>query len=83
MLASTATGALWMPMGNPANAFRTDFQVEGRPHSLAMPAIYTWGVVRAGKEKGAHSFKGKRTRLVLNPISSAVFPPGMCWVECI
>ena len=30
MLASTATGALWMPMGNPANAFRTDFQVVER-----------------------------------------------------
>ena len=83
MVAINATGALWMPMGNPANAFRTDFQVEGRPHSLAMPAMYTWGAVRTGQARGAHSFKGKRTRLVPNTIRSTTFAQGMCWVEFI
>ena len=33
---NVASGALWMPMGNPANAFRSDFPVEGRPHSIGV-----------------------------------------------
>ena len=61
-LSSTmATGALWMPMGNPALAFKTDHPVKNRPHSIAMPAIYTWGVVRTG-EFGAHHFKADMTK---------------------
>ena len=66
---NVASGALWMPMGNPANAFRSDFPVEGRPHSIGMldfyeprpmpfvtgmPGIYTWASVRTGAQKGTH-----------------------------
>ena len=62
MASTTATGALWMPMGDPANAFRTDCQVSGRPHSICMPAIYTWGTVRRGEQKGAHYYDGTKNR---------------------
>ena len=34
LVGNAASGALWMPMGNPANAFRSDFPVQGRPHSI-------------------------------------------------
>ena len=37
LVGNVASGALWMPMGNPANAFRSDFPVEGRPHSIGKP----------------------------------------------
>ena len=57
---STASGALWMPMGNPAHALRTYHPVKNRPHSVCMPAIYTWGWVRAGGE-GGH-LKGSKDR---------------------
>ena len=61
-LSSTmATGALWMPMGNPALAFKTDHPVKNRPHSISMPAIYTWQVVRTGKQ-GAHHFQGSKDK---------------------
>ena len=62
MAATTATGALWMPMGNPTNAFKTDCQVSGRPHSICMPAIYTWGAVRRGEQKGGHYYRGSKNR---------------------
>ena len=70
LVGNVASGALWMPMGNPANAFRSDFPVEGRPHSIGkpnmslcvfypysiigMPGIYTWASVRTGAQKGSH-----------------------------
>ena len=34
------SGALWMPMGNLNLAFRTDFPVQGRPHTYSFPTIY-------------------------------------------
>ena len=34
------SGALWMPMGNLKLAFRSDFPVEGRPHTYSFPTIY-------------------------------------------
>ena len=40
LVGNVASGALWMPMGNPANAFRSDFPVEGRPHSIGMLDFY-------------------------------------------
>ena len=37
---SPISGALWMPMGNLNLAFRTDFPVQGRPHTYSFPTIY-------------------------------------------
>ena len=34
------SGALWMPMGNLNLAFRSDFPVQGRPHTYSFPTIY-------------------------------------------
>ena len=39
LVGNAASGALWMPMGNPANAFRTDFPVEWRPHSIGRQRV--------------------------------------------
>ena len=64
---NVSSGALWMPMGNPAKAFRSDFPVQGRPHSIGVlifynihtthatgrPGIYTWASVRIGENAGA------------------------------
>ena len=46
------SGGLWMPIGNPAFAFRTDFPLARRPHSFAMPGIYTWDSVKNGTQNG-------------------------------
>ena len=43
-------------MGNPSLAFQTDFPVQGRPHSFAMPAIYRWGDLGTeGQEGGRYT----------------------------
>ena len=56
------TGALWMPMGDPTRAFRSDWNVRDRPHSFHMPSIYTWGLVARGKQKGERHFKGSEDK---------------------
>ena len=80
LVGNVASGALWMPMGNPANAFRSDFPVEGRPHSIGkpntslcslsisihtgMPGIYTWASIRTGEQKGSHHTGAKKRWVV-------------------
>ena len=84
LVGNVASGALWMPMGNPANAFRSDFPVEGRPHSIGkpntslcslsisihtgMPGIYTWASIRTGEQKGSHHTGAKKRWVVIKYI---------------
>ena len=56
------TGALWMPMGNPTRAFRSDWQVRDRPHSIHMPSVYTWELVRSGKQIGGRRVQGSEDK---------------------
>ena len=53
-----ATGALWMPMGDPSQAFKPVWHVRDRPHSFHMPSIYTWGLVARTEQRGERHFKG-------------------------
>ena len=59
---NVTTGALWMPLGDPTQAFRTDWNVRDRPHSFHMPSIYTWQLVRTGNQIGARLFQGSEDK---------------------
>ena len=55
------TGGLWMPLGNPGKAFRTQYPVDGRPHTLGLPTIYRWGKVRSGENSGVRRVQNRPT----------------------
>ena len=54
--APVLSGALWMPKGNLNMALRTDFPVDRRPHTFAMPTIYRWKEVKTGESSGRRLF---------------------------
>ena len=51
------SGALWMPLGNLNWALRTGFPVHDKPHTFALPTIYTWKDIMSKK------FKGRRLQI--------------------
>ena len=53
-----ATGVLWMPMGDPSQAFKPVWHVRDRHHSFHLPSIYTWGLVASAEQRGERHFKG-------------------------
>ena len=62
------TGALWMPLGSLDRAWRTDYPVEGRPHTHSLPTIYRWGEVEDGRQDGSRlqmRLEGKRDKYVM------------------
>ena len=67
LTAPVISGAIIMPFGNLDMAFRSalmcyllnwntvsrsDFPVEGKPHSYALPTIYSWSVIKSGQADG-------------------------------
>ena len=48
------SGAIWMPMGDLENAYKSTFAANGFPHMFGMPTIYRWGDLLH------HSFSGRR-----------------------
>ena len=68
LTAPIISGAIIMPFGNLDMAFRSalyveqnmgifeclrsDFPVEGKPHSYALPTIYSWSLIKSGQADG-------------------------------
>ena len=62
------SGALWMPLGSLDRAWRTDYPVEGRPHTHSLPTIYRWEEVADGRQDGSRlqiMFKGRRDKYMM------------------
>jgi hypothetical protein len=47
------SGALWMPLGDLGRAHRSDFPVQGRPHTYGLPTVYRWESVASGQLDGS------------------------------
>ena len=57
-----------MPMGSLERAWKTDYPVEGRPHTFSLPTIYKLNAVMEGREDGGRKlirFKGVRDKYVM------------------
>ena len=74
------TGALWMPVGALDRALKSDYPVEGRPHTYGLPTIYQWGHILRGRGDGSRlqvHFRGARDKYVeggIHMTNSAFFP---------
>ena len=49
---TVVSSAIWMPMGRLDTAIQTDWPAPGMPRSLALPTVYEWGKVTAGRLSG-------------------------------
>jgi len=55
--AAVISGAIWMPLGNLKNAYRSAFAVAGMPHMFGMPTIYRWETFMAQNLSGRRLFE--------------------------
>ena len=46
------SGAVWMPMGNLNNAFRTDHPAPNLPFTITVPKVYNWSFISSTYEVG-------------------------------
>ena len=77
------TGALWMPVGSLDRALKSDYPVDGRPHTYGLPTIYHWGHILSREADGSrlqYFFRGVRDKYVeggIHMTNSAFFPIGI------
>ena len=77
--AEVISGAIWMPLGNLKNAYRSAFAVAGMPHMFGMPTIYKWGSFMSRNMSGRRLFD-RHTKYVTGGIhltNSAFLPTAL------